>query len=280
MSLIIPHAPQFSLFESNVPATPATGSGHGTSVSAPASPTNTKGTWTQLIASTAFDSLLVIISFINSGASTTDTACLIDIGIGAAAAESVIIPDLMCGQIASGPQRRSYIFPLRIPSGSRVSARAASVRASGGATVLIELYGGPRDPDRWWAGSAVTAYGINSADSGGVAVTAGDSGAETATPVAIGTTSADHECLVVGVQGFGTAYLGQGYHFDVGIDVASTSWLVRDAFLLQTDVSERIGTPNIWWPIFQPVPSGSVLVMGGECSGTAEALDFALYGIS
>lgn len=280
MSLIIPHAPQFSLFESNASATPAAGS--GTTVSNPAGAANTKNTtWTQLIASTSFDSQLVVVTLANASATATDTSTLLDIGIGASTAETVIIPDLLAGQTTSSNLTpRSYIFPLRIPSGSRVSARSQSVRTTGNNVVLIQLWGGPRDPDRWWAGSTVTAYGINTADSGGTAVTAGNTGAETATPVAIGTTSADHECIVAGVAGNNTAFNGLTYHWDVGIDVASTSWLIRDALMMQTDTSERITPSGVWMPIFAHVPSGSVLVMGGECSGTAQALDLALYGVS
>ena len=279
MSLIIPGAPQFSLFESNASATPAAGS--GTAVANPAGAANTKGTWVELIAATTFDSLLVVVTLANASAVATDTSTLIDIGIGAAAAETVIIPDLLAGQTTSSNLTpRSYIFPLRIPSGSRISARSQSVRTTGSNTVLIQLWGGPRDPDRWWCGQQVTAYGVNAADSGGTAVTAGNSGAETATPVAIGTTTSDHGCIVAGVAGTNTAFNGLTYHWDVGIDVASTSWLIRDALMMQTDTSERITPSGVWMPIFAPVPSGSVLVMGGECSGTAQALDLALYGIS
>ena len=282
MPLILPHAPQFSLFETNLPANPSF-TVPGIAVSNPAGAANTKDTtWTQMVASTAADYQCITVSFFSSSASNTDTSTLIDIGIGASTAETVIIPDLLAGFCgAPNVAARHYIFPLRIPSGSRVSARSQSVRTTGSTVVLINLYGGPRNPDAWWAGSTVTAYGINLADSGAVSVTAGNSGAETGTPVSIGTTTSHHECLVVGTQGNkGTYSANLGYYWDVGIDTASTAWLQQDGFYMTHGTTEQVSPGGVWWPIFAPVPSGSVLVMGGECSGTAETLDFALYGIS
>jgi hypothetical protein len=283
MPLMLPNAPQFSLYESNVPATPS--ANPGTQVNNPAGAANTKNTtWTELIAATTFDALFVIVEVWASNSAATNTSTLLDIGIGAAAAESVIIPDLLAGYAVTAGSTtggRHYMLPLRIPSGSRISARTASVRTTGSVYVTIKLFGGPRHPDAWWVGNQVTAYGINTADSGGVQVTAGNSGAETATPVAIGTTSSAHECLVLGVQGNITTINTLLYYFDVGIDTSSTSWLVRDHFFLATSTNECMGpVGSLWWPIFASVPSGSVLVVGGECSGTADALDFALYGVS
>jgi len=284
MSLIIPGAPQFSLYENNAPGSPS--SNLGVAVGNPAGAANTKDTsWTQLIASTAFDAQLVVVTIGSSSAAATDTSTLIDIGIGASTAESVLIPDILAGGVNSANNvagTRHHIFPLYLPAGSRVSARAQSVRTTGYTSVSVELWGGPRNPDRWWCGTTVTAYGINTADSGGTAVTAGNSGAETATPVAIGTTSADHEALIFAAACTGTITASLDYRYDVGIDVASTSWLVRDSFFFRTATSESLGpSGTIWWPIFAHIPSGSVLVSGGECGGTADALiDVALYGVS
>lgn len=281
MSLILPRAPQFSLYDtSTMPATP--GEPGGVTVSNPAGAANTKNTtWTQLIASTAFDAQLVVIYVGSSSAAATDTSTLLDIGIGASTAETVIIPDLLAGGTgASNVGGRHYIFPLYIPAGSRLSARSQSVRTTGSTLVSVQLYGGPRDPANWWCGTQVTAYGISTADSGGTLVTAGNSGSE-GSVVSIGTTSADHECLVVGMQPTGTTTASVQYHFDVGIDTTSTAWLVRDLFM-RTDTSERMWSSGfVWWPIYSHIPSGSVLVAAGECSGTADAAtDLAIYGVS
>lgn len=282
MGLILPHAPQFSRFESNIQATPSNVV-VGTTVSHPTGGAHTKDTtWTELIAATGFDSGLVAVSVMGNTTSTQDSSTLLDIGIGAATEESVIIPDLMAGWVATLPARY-YTFPLRIPAGSRLSARTQSVLTTGGVSVLVQLWGGPSDPDGWWAGQSVTCYGANAANSAGVKFTPGNAGAETATPVAVGTTTSDHECLVLGIQGHpdDTGWATGVVHIDVGIDASGTSWLMQDAYVLATSSAENIGvswTP--WLPIWAHVPSGTSLVVGGEHSGTGDALSAAIYGIS
>jgi hypothetical protein len=242
-------------------------------------------TWTQMIAATSFDATLVIITVAGNNVANTDSSTLLDIGIGAAASETAIIPDLCAGWVASGnvtPGARHYIFPLYVPSGSRISARTQSVRVTGSVTVFVELFGGPRNPDAWWYGQQVTAYGANAANSAGTKFTPGDTGAE-GTGVTVGTTTSDHECLVLGVQGHpdDASWAARGYHFDVGIGSSSTEWTEPDRFYAQSIAAECLGvTGNVWWPIYRPVPSGTELMVRGEASNTADALSAVIYGVS
>lgn len=280
--LLSPVAPQFTRYESNIPASPASNS--GTAVSNPAGAANTKNTtWTELIASTAFDAELVVLTLSGSNASGSDTSTLLDIGIGASSSESVLIPDLLAGYVAGGTSAtgtRTYMFPLGIPAGSRISARTQSVRTTGSVTVLVELYGGPRNPAAWWHGSHVTAIGINTADSGAVSVTPGSAGAE-GSVFSIGTTTERHRALVVGVQGVGL-YTTSGYaYLDIGIDTSSTSWLIRDGFWFSVSAAEQVGAGYVpWFPIYADIPSGTVLVAGAESGTAANVFDVALYGIT
>jgi len=286
MSLILPGAPQFSRYESNIVATPSI-SAEGTSVSHYVTTAHTKNpTWTQLVASTAFDTDLVLICVGSNAVSNGDSSTLLDIGIGAASAETVIIPDLAAGFATSfnSGGYRHFIFPLRIPAGSRLAARTQSVRTTGSVDVLVQLYGGPRDPDRWWSGSQVTAYGADLTKSCGTVFTPGNTGAE-GTGVSLGTTTADSDCLVLGVQGHpnDVAWSTVAYHFDVGLDSASTEWIESDRYYALASSAEWIiGGGTVWWPIFRPVPSGSVLMVRGECSTTADpsVLSAIIYGVS
>ena len=90
---------------------------------------HTKGAWTQLVASTAADADVLILSVACATAST-NTAALIDIGIGASGAESTVIPDLAVGG-ASGNADYWLVLPIKIPAGSRLAARSQSVRTGG-----------------------------------------------------------------------------------------------------------------------------------------------------
>jgi hypothetical protein len=283
MSLILPNAPQFSRYESNAAATPST-TNVGTTVNHGGVAHTKTASWTQLIAASAFDAQLVIVTVSNCSSTGANSAALVDIGIGAAAAETAIIPDLMAGFTGNTGNNggRHYIFPLRVPSGSRISARTQSVLTTGGVDVFVELFGGQRHPDGWWAGSHVTAYGHNAATSAGTVFTPGNSGAE-GTGVSMGATTADHKALVLGVQGHSTdtTWGSLAYHFDVGIDAASTEWFESDRFFGRSLTSEVLTTPGVvWWPIYRPIPSGTTVMVRGECSGTADILSAAVYGVS
>jgi hypothetical protein len=115
----------------NVDATPA-----NVIVTADAS-VHTKGAWTQLIASTAAAADLLFIYCINS---TTNVATegLLDIGIGAAGAETVMVANAIGGQL-SNALRNDQIFPVSIPAGSRVAARLQNVIGSRSANMRIGL---------------------------------------------------------------------------------------------------------------------------------------------
>ena len=99
------------------------GSSVDTATSAASGPTtsaspNVKGSWSELIASTPFASGFAIVQF-QSGASAGFMA---DIGIGGSGSEHVIIPDLQMAQ--RYPITRNYEFPIYIPQGTRIAARA------------------------------------------------------------------------------------------------------------------------------------------------------------
>ncbi len=143
-------------------------SSSGTTVTAPATAnTKTGAVWAQLIASTARHTDWAIVTLTNNSAAAR---YLVDIGIGAAAAEVVRIPDLHFGQIAANRPGPAYLFPLHVPAGSRLSARCQCSTLSSTLQVSVRLISGT------FLGAGgmglVTAYGVNTADSGLTAVAA------------------------------------------------------------------------------------------------------------
>lgn len=87
---------------------------------------HTKGAWVQLIASTSGDSNLFTSIWQSASVSATDTAMVMDIGVGASGSETVVAPDIALG----GTSSNAVILPINIPSGSRIAARIAGVRGS------------------------------------------------------------------------------------------------------------------------------------------------------
>ena len=256
----------------------------GTQITA-SSTAGSKGSWTQLIASTAKEYHWLIVGFTANNASATITNVVVDIGIGAASSEIVLVPDLLVGSqpsITTDFAPHLYVFPIRVPSGSRLSARSASGPAgSQTCRVLMWLFGkNPKVPS--WTGSKVTAYGITlSGDARGVAVTPGVSAAEGSWTQIVSSTGDRCEYIV---PGWGmpqtTTVANQVYALDFGFGASSAEQaLVRD-ILFMTDTSERV---HGGWcmPIYADLPASTRLVARlSQHSTTAQAVDVALYGVS
>jgi len=88
--------------------------------------TNQKGAWTQIVAATAADHTCLLIGIqLNGNTNVTAGDLLIDIGIGAAAAETVIVSNHYIS--ASGSEAITMwhipLYGIEIPVGSRLSAR-------------------------------------------------------------------------------------------------------------------------------------------------------------
>lgn len=96
----------------------------GTAVDAGAT-ANTKGAWTQITSSSSqLKGLILTIGPIAGGAQ--DAGFLLDIGVGAAASEQIIIPDLHAYAETDGAILSNGVFPIfwiPIPANTRIAAR-------------------------------------------------------------------------------------------------------------------------------------------------------------
>lgn len=105
-----------------------TATSRGTSID-PGGSANTKGSWVQLSAATTHPIRWMLLHLGNQANSArTDATYVVDIGVGAAASESVIVANLMFMiDDAYDEPVPAYIgpFPVSIPTGSRLAARAA-----------------------------------------------------------------------------------------------------------------------------------------------------------
>jgi hypothetical protein len=127
---------------------------------------HTKGSWVQLDASTSFDAtvfaLYVVVQF-------QDTLYLLDVGIGAAGSEQVIVPNFLISQ--SVGLVSELLLPIGVPAGSRVAVRCQDNFGSSNLYVTGMLYSGGWGNDPTY--QTMTAYGVNTAASNGTIVDAG-----------------------------------------------------------------------------------------------------------
>jgi hypothetical protein len=203
--------------QNNLSATPS-GSTPGVTVTSNAT-ANTKGVWTQLIASTNYDVFGITICVVNVFTSAAAIRMLADIGIGANPNETVIVPNIMVG--ANGNINNGLPFftlPMFIPKGTRISGRCQDAVGGDTCSIVLFLHGGGQQP--WHTFSRGESIGtVSSGASGGLAHTAGSSGAES-TWTNIGSVTAHAlEAVIPMVQSDTvTALNAMIYHVEIGIN--------------------------------------------------------------
>jgi hypothetical protein len=252
-------------------ATPNT-TNFATRLTANATP-HAKGTYTQIVASTAFDVHGFWMTFAGTTSSATRTDLMIDVAVGSAT-ETVILPEFLAGWRAAqstGPQ--SVFIPLFIAKGTRVAARCQALIASDTVDVMFTfVYGcGPR-PDYLF--NRCDAYGTSAASSGGTSHTPGNTGAES-TDASIGSTlSRNYGAVMLQVQGSlaTTTMTNIAYHWELRI----SSTTIAEWYTVSNTTEQVIGPfPNE--PFYRWLPSGTQLQIRAEASGTAIAHDVAFY---
>lgn len=270
-----------TLYDSNITA-PTTQTAYGTVVTA-SSTTHTKGSYTQLIASTSFDTFLVYIRVSIVSVAANNTSMLMDFAVGGAGSETVIIPDLNVGYAGSNHLLAHYFkFPLFIPSGSRIAARCQSARSSGTARVQIQVLGAPRQP--CWFGEQVTAYGVDSSTSRATTtVTPGNNGAEGSWTQIVGSLGDDVKWLVPCVDGGGTTLAARDIWMDVALGGSgSEQQLFENSVYITTTGNEEVSLlpgPHGW---AGDIPAGSRLSarMSQVNNSTQIPLGVSFHGIN
>lgn len=225
----------------------------------------------------------------STGANLTDTSALLDIAIGAAASEVVIVPNLAVGYKdgfvpgnSSGLTPTYYAIPVRIPLGSRVAIRCQSAVTV--ATVAIELTLGNLPTSRL-APTAVVDIGTNLATSQGVTITPSGSNNTKGVWVDITTsTTMPFSALAAGFQGASDTVFGNnGGLVDIGISTdGGTTYVALDGGG-DIPIGFRGGSEAVMWamPILIPctVPQGVRLAARYQQSAVGNGLDCVLYGI-
>lgn len=222
---------------------------------------NTKGSW--VVANTTTTEWHgIFIQPTTTGVSATNTARLIDIGIGPAGSEKVIIADLSVGHY-SVPH--PIFIPLYVPAGVNVSVRSQGVIASNSKSVAVwGIAGNGIAPP--WIYRRCTTYGTDSANSRGTAIdaaaTANTDGAWT--QIAASTLYVHRSYLItVGLGRGGTAVTACNGSFRLGIggsgseqDITGLAW----TYVATTSENYEPGRAMQWNPQNSQTPAGSRLV--------------------
>jgi len=241
---------------------------------------DTKGAWADLMAGTVTRNTHVLRLHINTGrVSGQARPILVDIGIDVAGGTTytVIVPNLNGGN--AGPWGTGnwdmggflYQFPIFIPAGARLAARAQVGNATAGTLrVAASLYSVAR-PELFSMGTFVDAVGIDLANSRGVAITSGDG--VKGSWVSLGVVAREAWWFQGSLSHDFNTLTGQTYYIDFALGTAGTKRIiVKDQkFSVSGSTDEQCSGELLGAAVRMPVGielwARSAVTPGGTTSG-------------
>lgn len=262
---------------SNYSATAFTLAAFGTAVT-PA--TNSKGSYATLLSNTADDSFGIYVCVGACGTTATAYGGLLDIAVDPANGTSwtLLIPDMaFCGSsiVLGGAW---WWFPLFIPKGSAVGARASASTGVAVIRVGAQLVGQPTRPDLVRSGSFVETFNAAAATSfGTTAVVQGATGAWGSYTASLGTTANTlwyWTCGLTMNDSVFTKYISHRLEVWGGASNADkqliehSSWTATDAEQLANGAAEEAH--------YRVLPGGSGIYVRAMSTGAAESNVYAI----
>jgi hypothetical protein len=223
----------------------------------------TKGAWNVLFASAPFDAGGIILTFgptTVTSASPDGARWWVDLGIGAASAEVVLLADLL-----AGPVRRlvremvSVTVPLAIKAGTRITLRCTPFQANAPITVtgrLISTAFLSEQPLQ-----AATTYGVNAGQYRGIQLTApGSPGVKSAWTELVAA-SDRARAVLVGVQKSlsGTVGTLAELLLDIGVGAAGSEQVLLPDLGIYADNTYSRFKPWCLGPYAADLPAGTRL---------------------
>lgn len=142
---------------------------------------NVYGAYAQLLSATAFATYFIEITVHGISVAAAAKDALITIGIDPAGGSAytdfiqhLVVSNASLGSGGPGVVGKTYRFPLKIPVGASIAAKASVNNATvGTARVAVKLYGRPSRPELVRAGAYVDTFGAVTASSSGTTVVPG-----------------------------------------------------------------------------------------------------------
>lgn len=225
---------------------------------------NTKGIYLEMIASTLH---AAVGFYVTTWGGNPPTRYLVDIAIGAAASEQVIVENLVIYS-DNYDGNHPYFIPLSIPAGSRVSARCQNASTSGGIGVglsITVMYGSHLDS----VFSRCVTYGADTSDSGGTPMVSG-----TYVELTSGLTH-DIKYLIMAITGRNVVLTAVDIQHKIAIGAAASEQDLIGGLISRADSSEEIFfSPIFSFPV--SIPAGTRVSVQADDSQP----DIVLYGFS
>ena len=242
------------------------------------------GSWATLISGSSVPSDIYEVDIMVHAGSTSATTrnVLMDIGIdpGGGTSFTTIIPYLLCGHAGQHNSGAPifYRFPLYIPAGASIGARAMGTAATAFYVSLTAL-GKPSNPDAICCGTKVVSFGETTASATGTTVTAGTTSEGAWTQLGSALT-VPLWWWQVGITATDTTMTAQGYTLDLGIGDSSNKQIaLLDVFVSFTASESIFNACAVQNGALQAAVGG--LVYGRvQCAGTADSeLSMMAWGL-
>ncbi len=225
------------------------------------------------------DAYGLLININSNNASAASRTTVVTIGIDPAGGTSFTdhILDLLCGGVSSYTVSGGawYYFPIFIPAGSRIGAKAMGSVATAirvGAVARQK----PSNPSMIRKGSYIETLGISGHV--GTAVTPGT--ASEGAWTSLGTTTKRCWWWQIGIQvpTTDTSWNAAGIHVDLAVgDVSNKDIIISDTLIITT-TSEAMALLPITAGVEWDVPAGSEIFVRAQSSGTLDSYTAAAYG--
>lgn len=239
---------------------------------------NTKGSWVEASTASPYEANGIIVNVRQSVAGSP--SCMVDIGVGAAGSEVVVVPDLLFSSRLGHPA--TVWLPIKIREGSRIAVRCQCTSTANIPQVTITLIGGSLNQPPGY--SRMLAYGVVAGTSRGAVVDAG-AAANTKgayTQITAATTQPIKWLLAAFTAGANAALADSSSLIDIAVGAASSEVVIIPDILMGKQLASDVLTPQLFGPVPVDIPEGTRLAVRAQCSTATAAdrvFDCALYGI-
>lgn len=234
---------------------------------------HTKTAWTQYIASTPAAANLLLYSPAGN-VYATDSSVLVDIGIGAAGAETVIVGNLPVGNWAFS-NIPPITIPVRIPAGSRISLRAQTGSASRNIYNYMAIFS---SGDQDLTPPSVDVLGGDTATSRGVAL-AGASGSWTQIT---SSTARPYQAFAVVPSNGQTVGINANFRLTLGVGAAGSETPIGTVVFNQNSGGNLGPTSQISYAyivIGRPLQAGQRLSIQHNIAANPDRLQACVIGV-
>lgn len=245
-------------------------------------PAHTKGAWTELM-TVDRDTHGLYVRADTNAASTADTAMLLDIGVGSAGSEQVVLANYLWGYNALA-NPKDFDLPLFFPAGSRIAARTQAATALRVSTVFgATAYGSDTFDGQPRCYSHVDTYGSDTATSSGIYILTGPTLLTWTNWIEVSASwLRDTELIMVSAQGADNTMSSASFIIQVGVGAAGSEIpLGAHSWYFDSSTAEQIThrMQTILSPVPQIIRAGQRVCVRAQANTGSRDISVAVHGI-